>query len=71
MDKKKECVLGTELSVPLTKWWLKVRPCKSAIQINANQGIPPCIEFYVPFWAWPFELLHRLYCLIFGKDKLS
>ena len=40
------------------KWWLKTRPCKNTVQT--------CIEFYVPFWAWPFELLHRAF---FGSVK--
>ena len=52
----------------LTRWWLKTRTIKRAIQINKNEGISPCVEFYVPFWAWPLELL---YSLIFGSSKLK
>jgi hypothetical protein len=50
----------------LCRWWLKTRQCKLAHQI-AGQGLAPVQEFYVPFWAWPLELLHRL---IFGSSKI-
>jgi len=56
------------LPLPLTKWWAKTRPCKKAVQLNVNEGIPACIEFYVPWWAWPLEMLHRA---IFGRDDLK
>ena len=52
----------------LCRWWLRTRPCKNAVQMNPNDGIPACIEFYVPAWAWPFELLHRA---VFGKAKIT
>lgn len=67
IDKKEEYVLRTGLPVPLTRWWLKSRPCKLGKQMDPHI-MEPCIEFYVPLWAWPFELLHRL---IFGKTSLS
>ncbi len=51
-----------------TRWWLKWRPCKRAVQINAGQGIPACIEFYVPWYAWPLEFIHRM---IFGKTEFK
>ena len=58
----------TKISLPklLTRWWLKTRPCKNIVQIG-SKGVPACIEFYVPFWAWPFELIHRLF---FGRTVL-
>ena len=48
------------------KWWMRIRPVVS-------QAIPcpsscRCVEFYVPWWAWPFELIHRA---IFGKTKIN
>jgi len=63
-------MLGTSLSLPkyLCRWWLRTRPCKNAVQINAGQGIPASVEFYVPFWAWPFEILHRA---IFGSTRFN
>lgn len=65
---KSEMKTGKSLPRPLCRWWLKSRPCKLGTQLNAWQGIPPCIEFYVPIWAWPFELLHWA---IFGRPKLN
>jgi hypothetical protein len=59
-------VLGRSLSMPLTRWWLKTRPCSRGEQLN-HDGTPPCIEFYVPWWAWPLELAH---CAIFGRARL-
>ncbi len=64
---KEEYVMGKSLPKPLTRWWLKTRPCKNAVQIGPK-GMPACIEFYVPWYAWPFELLHRI---IFGKATLE
>jgi len=50
----------------LCRWWLRTRPCKKAVQLN--NYIPACVEFYVPWWAWPLELTHRL---IFGTTKIQ
>ena len=55
------------LPKPLTRWWLKTRPCKNAIQMGPKDT-PACIEFYVPLWAWPLELIHRL---VFGRAVLK
>gem|GEM_PF-5263448 len=51
----------------LCRWWLRTRSCRLGIQLN-NDGTPPCIEFYVPWWAWPLELLH---IAVFGRAKLT
>ena len=59
---------GTARPKLLTRWWLKTRVVKRAVQVNKDKGIPPCVEFYVPFWAWPLELL---YIAIFGNTKLD
>jgi len=67
MDNKEDYVMKKALPTPLTRWWLKTRPCKNAVQIGP-EGISACIEFYVPWYAWPFELLHRL---VFGKATLE
>ena len=67
IDRKDGYVLGTGLPVLLTRWWLKSRSYKFAKQTWPHM-LKPGIEFYVPLWAWPFELLHRL---IFGKSSLS
>lgn len=52
----------------MRRWWLKTRPATNAVQINSGEGIPACVEFYVPFWAWPFELLH---IILFGSTRLQ
>ncbi len=49
---------GNALPLPLCRWWLRTRPDRNGVQLNQD-GTPPCVEFYVPIWAWPFELLHR------------
>lgn len=43
----------------LCRWWLKTRDCKD---------FPNLIELYVPWWAWPLEIFHRL---IFGSTKIK
>jgi hypothetical protein len=60
-------VYATSRPAILCRWWLKTRVCKSAIQINSDQGIPAVREFYIPIYAWPLELLYRLF---FGKAIL-
>jgi hypothetical protein len=62
-----ELVHGTALPRPQCRWWLRTRPCSHGVQIGP-EGIPAAVEFYVPWWAWPFELLHWL---VFGKASLS
>lgn len=65
---KEEYKVGTCRPLPFCRWWCRVRPLKNAVQLNAGEGIPAAVEFYVPWWAWPFELLHRL---IFGSTKFK
>jgi len=60
-------ISGETLPKSLTRWWLKTRECKNGIQLGP-EGMQACIEFYIPWWGWPFELLHRL---IFGKTTLK
>lgn len=48
-------------------WWLGTRPCSRAVQIGPP-GMPGIIEFYVPWWAWPLELIHRA---VFGYPRLT
>ena len=55
------------LPKPLTRWWLRTRLCKNGIQLGP-EGMPACMEFYVPWWAWPLELTHRL---IFGRAVIE
>ena len=62
-----EYKIGKSLPKPLCRWWLRLRPCKKAIHLGPTNTLP-CMEFYVPWWAWQFELLHRL---IFGSSKIS
>jgi len=49
----------------LCRWWLSFRPCVSE-QIDGLWTAPS--EGYIPWWAWPFELCHRL---IWGRCSLS
>lgn len=63
---KTEMTVGKCLPLPLCKWWKRARPSTRGIQLN--NGAPPCIELYVPWWAWPLELVHRA---IFGNPKLT
>lgn len=61
-----ELVTRTGLPRQLTRWWLKVRQIEP---IRTDDGLIHAMsEFYVPFWAWPFELLHRM---VFGSTKIT
>jgi hypothetical protein len=73
-----EMRIGKSRHQLLTRWWLRSRSCKHAIQLPDKTAVvdgirinyfqfQPCVEFYVPIWAWPFELLHRI---VFGSVKL-
>ena len=64
---ERDYVNGKALPKLLARWWLKMRICKNAIQLGPK-GMPACVEFYVPWWGWPFEMIHRL---IFGKAVLK
>lgn len=46
------------------RWWLK---CKVTKLIDDPNGFTDLAEFYVPFWAWPFELCHRM---VFGYSRI-
>ena len=54
-----------QLPFPKVRWWMRARNCRRGIQLNND--MPPCIEFYVPWWAWGLELSYRL---IFGTPRL-
>lgn len=58
---------GKSLPKPCLKWWLHTRDVKGQIAAP-GVDLPPCIEFYVPWWAWPLELAHRM---IFGREKIQ
>jgi hypothetical protein len=47
----------------LCRWWLKTRP----IRVPEYRSDDKVLEFYVPWWAWPLELLHRI---IFGSSRI-
>jgi len=49
------------------RWWLRCRPASGAVQLG-RADFAPVQEFYVPWWAWPLEWLHRL---IYGKARLE
>jgi hypothetical protein len=48
----------------LRRWWLRIRACES---ILLNGLWTAQAEFYVPWWSWPLELIHRFF---FGKVTL-
>jgi hypothetical protein len=59
------------------KWWRRIRKCdeyslplETSVKIINKEGERifkmDVMEFYTPWWAWPFELLHRA---IFGNSK--
>lgn len=50
----------------LSRWWLKTREVKDIAVPLTSLNYP--IEFYIPFWAWPLEILYRL---IFGATKID
>lgn len=50
----------------LCRWWLRTRPCRLGVQLGPP-GIPAAVELYVPLWAWPLELTHRV---VFGAVRL-
>jgi len=60
-----EMKIGTPAPWYERKWWVRVREIES---IWTPQGWTGCAEFYVPFWAWPLELGHRM---IFGNPKVG
>lgn len=63
---KEEYITEQARPILLCRWWLRTRPCKLGIQLNNDKY--PCVEFYVPFWARPLELIYRL---VFGSVKLK
>ena len=62
-----DSISGKSLPRPLCRWWMRLRPICKGFQIESCGEFLPPIELYVPWWAWPFELVHRL---IFGRAKL-
>ena len=47
------------------RWWRKSRPSTKGVQLNKD--LPPCLESYVPWWAWLFELISNL---LYGKEGI-
>jgi len=62
-----ECRLGNSRPRWLCRWWLRTREGQPIAGKNPCREISTC-EFYVPWWGWPLELLHRA---IFGYAKLE
>ena len=58
--------VGKSLPRPLCKWWKRFRRVKD--QVPMDGLIHAAVELYVPWWAWPFELTHRM---VFGNLKLT
>ncbi len=52
---------------PGIRWWLKWRPL--AVQPTVTPAFRCLIftEHYVPWWAWPLELVYRLF---YGKELI-
>jgi hypothetical protein len=51
---------GTVRSRYASRWWLRAGKC----EVNTREGWIGGAELYVPWWAWPFELLYRA---VFGN----
>ena len=53
------------------RWWCRTREVPNTdcwIKIgNEEWKRVPITEFYIPWWSWPLEILHRM---VFGKPKL-
>ncbi len=47
------------------RWWMRQR---QIVSVHTSQGWTGGAELYVPFWARPFELIHRA---VFGAVKIS
>ncbi len=64
-----ECVIGRGRHPLLCRWWLKTRelPKPRTIVRDGKLWFLPTHEFYVPLWAKPLDLLHRI---IFGSSNL-
>ena len=62
-----ENLIKKERSKLMQRWWVKSRPSGKFLYFD-GKGNQPVIEFYTPWWGWPFELLHRL---IFGYPKIT
>lgn len=60
-----EYKIGIAKHIMLQRWWLRTRECESIVYDDGSIGASA--EFYIPIWAWPFELVHRA---IFGKAVL-
>lgn len=57
---------GTAKMYPFyaTRWWLRMRKCNPITYADGSVGASNA--FYVPFWALPFEVMHRA---IFGSTQ--
>lgn len=57
-----------KINSPTIRWWLRTRKKKDQSSAPAHwEGRIYIMEFYIPWWAWPFEIGHRL---IFGKGAI-
>lgn len=62
-------VIGRSRHPWLCRWWVRTRPVKPdkfhrAMCRLTSSGARAPVEFYVPWWGWPLELLHRA---VFGR----
>lgn len=58
--------------IPIKPWykrrfWLKVRRT-DIMRLDPFKLSPAIHEFYVPWYAWPLEIIH---ILVFGKTEIS
>jgi hypothetical protein len=49
------------------RFWIKIRKTGDVLNVSDTELKHAIHEFYVPWWAWPLELLHRI---IYGKTTL-
>lgn len=75
MAQTSEVIMDYEQGIGLppckTRWWLRSRDLKnypkSIIWHGDKKYLIPLREVYIPWWGWPFELIHRA---IFGRVTL-
>lgn len=56
---------GASAPIYKRRWWMRVR---RTVSVKTPEGWTASAELYVPFWAWPLELVHRW---MFGTVKIA
>lgn len=68
---KHDTELKTATQKPLwqRRWWTRTKLAYEPEGCPEYPKLPEAVyEFYIPWWGWPFELVHRA---IFGRVKMK